>query len=107
VTASGSTFKPGDRVRVKAENKAGHVRTPAYVRGKLGWIERVHGDFRDPEQLAYGRDGLPPQPLYMVGFVQTDLWHQRYAAESPRDRLYVDIYEHWLEPVEVEEGNQK
>ena len=61
-------------------------------------IERVHGEFRDPEQLAYGRDGLPRQPLYLVGFRQTDLWPRRYA-ESPRDCLYVDIYEHWLEPV--------
>ena len=61
-----------------------------------GWVERVHGEFRNPEQLAYGLDGLPRQPLYMVGFRQTDLWHQRYA-ESPRDNLYVDIYEHWLE----------
>jgi nitrile hydratase subunit beta len=90
-------FRAGDRVRVKADKRAGHVRTPAYVRGKSGWIERVHGEFRNPEQLAYGRNGLPRQALYLVGFRQTDLWQQRYA-ESPRDNLYVDIYEHWLEP---------
>ena len=90
-------FQAGDRVRVRADERAGHVRTPAYVRGKSGWIERVHGEFRNPEQLAYGHDGLPRQALYLVGFRQTDLWQQRYA-ESPRDNLYVDIYEHWLEP---------
>ena len=90
-------FRAGDRVRVKANERAGHVRTPAYVRGKSGWIERVHGEFRNPEQLAYGRDGLPRRALYLVGFRQTDLW-QRCYAESPRDNLYVDIYEHWLEP---------
>ncbi len=89
-------FHPGDRVRVKAEERPGHIRTPAYVRGKLGWVERVHGAFRNPEQLAYGNDGLPRQPLYLVGFHQTDLW-ERYAA-SAADTLYVDIYEHWLEP---------
>jgi hypothetical protein len=93
-----AAFKSGDPVRVKADNRPGHVRTPAYVRGKLGWVERVHGEFRDPEQLAYWRDGLPRQPLYLVGFRQTDLWPERYA-ESPTDNLYVDIYEHWLEPV--------
>jgi len=92
-----AAYKAGDRVRVKSDERPGHVRTPTYVRGKLGWVERVHGEFRDPEQLAYGRDGLPRQPLYLVGFRQTDLWLRRYA-ESPRDRLYVDIYEHWLEP---------
>ena len=91
-------FSPGDRVRVLAVEKAGHVRTPSYVRGKEGWVERVHGEFRNPEDLAYGRDGMPRQPLYMVGFRQADLWQDRYA-ESPRDHLYVDLYEHWLERV--------
>lgn len=91
-----SRFQPGDRVRVKAEERAGHVRTPAYVRGKLGWVERVHGAFRNPEQLAYGQDGLPRQPLYLVGFRQADLWPHYSAAAA--DHLYVDIYEHWLEP---------
>lgn len=93
-----SVFAPGDRVRVRGEHPPGHVRTPAYVRGKPGWIERVHGDFRNPESLAYGRDGLPPRTLYMVGFRQTDLWDARYR-ESADDTLYVDIYEHWLEPL--------
>ncbi len=93
-----ATYKAGDPVRVKADARPGHLRTPAYVRGKLGWVEGVHGEFRNPEQLAYGRDGLPRQPLYLVGFRQTDLWPARYA-ESPRDCLYGDIYEHWLEPV--------
>jgi nitrile hydratase len=91
-------FSSGDRVRVVNRNASGHVRTPAYVRGKPGWIERVHGDFRNPETLAYGGDGLPRQPLYMVGFRQLDLWPDRYA-ECADDRLYVDLYEHWLEPL--------
>jgi hypothetical protein len=89
-------FSVGDRVRVLALEKRGHVRTPEYVRGKTGWIERIHGEFRNPESLAYGKDGLPRTALYMVGFRQTDLWPGRYA-ESPRDNLYVDLYEHWLE----------
>jgi nitrile hydratase subunit beta len=89
-------FQPGDRVRVRSGDPSGHVRTPAYVRGKPGWIERVHGTFPNPELLAYGRDGNPHQPLYMVGFRQTELWSP--YGESRQDRLYVDIYEHWLEP---------
>jgi hypothetical protein len=94
-------FSRGDRVRVIALDKPGHVRTPAYVRGKQGWIERIQGEFRNPESLAYGRDGLPREPLYMVGFRQPDLWHERYA-EKADDNLYVDIYEHWLEEVRGE-----
>jgi nitrile hydratase subunit beta len=92
-----TTFRPGDRVRVRTDEPRGHVRTPSYVRGKYGWVERVHGQFRNPEQLAYGYEGLPRQVLYMVGFRQADLWADRYA-ESQEDHLYVDIYEHWLEP---------
>jgi nitrile hydratase len=58
----------------------------------------VQGEFRNPEQLAYGGDGLPRCALYTVGFRQTDLWQDRYL-ESTSDCLYVDLYEHWLEPV--------
>ncbi len=89
-------LQPGDPVRVLDLPKQGHVRTPAYVRGHRGWVERVQGEFRNPESLAYGGDGLPRQALYMVGFRQADLWRDRYA-DSPDDTLYVDIYENWLE----------
>ena len=90
-------FKPGDRVRVRAEDRPGHIRTPFYVRGKSGWVERVHGEFLNPESLAYAGDGLPQRPLYLVGFYQSEVWGE-YAA-SPIDKLYVDIYEHWLDPL--------
>ena len=99
-------FQPGDLVRVESFEPKTHVRTPAYVRGKQGWIERVHGQFRNPESLAYGGEGLPRQPLYMVGFRQADLWHERYK-ESRADSLYVDLYEHWLEPSSTPEGNDR
>ncbi len=89
-------FKPGDRVRVRAEDRPGHIRTPSYIRGRIGRVERVHGEFLNPESLAYGKDGLPQRALYLVGFNQTEVW-DAYRA-SPRDKLYVDIYEHWLEP---------
>jgi len=89
-------FRPGDSVRVLAEFPPGHVRTPFYIRGRIGWIERVHGEFLNPESLAYGRDGLPKQPLYQVGFHQPEVWED--YKTSPQDKVYVDIFEHWLEP---------
>lgn len=91
-----SRFNPGDRVRVRTALPAGHCRTPVYVRGKIGTIERLHGRFRNPESLAYARDGLPQQPLYLVSFPQRDVW-AGYPGPS-RDRVLMDLYEHWLEP---------
>ena len=96
MSAAAARFKLGDRVRVRMADPPGHIRTPFYVRGKPGWIAHYHGAFRNPEELAYAKDGLPLRPLYLVGFRQTDLW-ERYIA-SPNDHLFVDIYEHWLEP---------
>ncbi len=93
-------FEPGDHVRVRPDEKPGHVRTPGYVRGKNGRIERILGTFKNPESLAYGGSGLPESPLYKVGFRQTDLWHE-YTG-PPNDTLYIDLYEHWLEPARKE-----
>lgn len=85
---------------MREEEKQGHVRTPDYVRGKLGRVDSVLGEFGNPESLAYGGSGLPEKPLYKVGFRQTDLWQGYAGTES--DTLYVDIYGHWLEPEEGE-----
>ncbi len=90
-------FQPGDRVRVREGSPPGHVRTPGYIKGKSGVVEKVHGSFRNPEALAYGRDGLPAQPLYLVRFEQGEVW-PHYASAS-RDKVVVDLYDHWLEEV--------
>lgn len=90
------SYAPGDRVRVTRTNPPGHRRTPFYIRGKTGTIERVCGDFPNPEELAYGFDGLPRRPLYRVRFRQKDVWPD-YAGPDG-DTVDVDIYEHWLQP---------
>jgi nitrile hydratase len=88
-------FKPGDRVLVGAARASGHVRTPAYIHGKRGVVECQCGAFANPEELAYGRPGLPRQPLYRVRFLQHDVWpgYQGHAE----DTLDVEIFQHWLE----------
>jgi nitrile hydratase subunit beta len=93
-------FQPGDAVRVKDEERPGHIRTPHYIRGKFGRVEAIHGEFRNPEALAYGGDGLPRRPLYLVGFPQSEVWGSRYRG-APADRIYVDIFEHWLEATQT------
>ena len=88
-------YRPGTRVRVSARAHTGHHRTPGYLKGKTGVVERVQGAFRNPEELAYGGDGLPERALYAVSFSQRELWPD-YGGLA-RDRLEVDLYEHWLE----------
>jgi hypothetical protein len=91
-------YRVGDRVRVRAGAPPGHFRTPHYVQGKLGRVTALCGTFRNPESLAYGGNGLPAQPLYRVEFAQTALWG-RYPGPG-HDKLLVDLYQHWLEPVD-------
>ena len=91
-------FAQGDRVRVRDAHPPGHVRTPSFIRGHNGVITQVIGEFANPEELAYGRDGRPEVPLYAVEFRQTELW-SGYAGQA-QDTAVVDIYEHWLEPAE-------
>lgn len=89
-------FRTGDRVAVRAAYPIGHVRTPFYIRGKRGVIERFCGAYANPEELAYARPGLPKQPLYRVRFLQRDVW-PAYEG-SAGDTVDVEIFQHWLEP---------
>lgn len=88
-------FAPGDRVAVRVAFPRGHVRTPTYIRGKAGVVERVLGQFADPSDLAYGRRDGPRRRLYRVRFRQAEVWPD-YAGR-PEDTVDVEIYEHWLE----------
>jgi nitrile hydratase len=89
-------FADGALVWVRDLPVKGHMRTPSYVRGRQGRIEGCQGSFPNPEQRAYGSDGLPPRPLYHVRFRQRDLW-PGYAGPAA-DSLSLDLFEHWLEP---------
>ena len=88
-------YKPGDRVTVRKAYPLGHIRTPFYIRGHSGVIERLCGSFRNPEELAYARSGEPLQPLYRVRFAQAEVWPDYRGA--PGDVLEVEIFQHWLE----------
>lgn len=78
------SFDVGARVRVSARRHGGHHRTPGYLKGRVGTVQRCHGSFTNPETRAYGESGLPEKRLYLV----------RFENGYP---LYADIYEHWLE----------
>ena len=98
MTDSAPRFAPGTPVRVHERFPPGHVRTPWYCRGKTGEVVRVCGRFRNPEQLAYGNRDAGHQVLYRIGFASTSLWPGYDGSE--RDRVEIEIYEHWLEPAE-------
>lgn len=89
-------FQPGDRVRVRKVDAPGHIRTPYYIRGHEGVVERFCGHFKNPEELAYFRSGTPLKALYRIRFIQSQVW-PAYAGPK-NDTVDIDIYEHWLEP---------
>lgn len=90
-----SRFQIGDRVKVIKAYPPGHVRTPFYIRGRTGVVERVCGAFPNPEELAQMRDGLPAQPLYRVRFRQKDVWPDYRGLDG--DVVEIELYQHWLE----------
>ena len=92
-------FRPGERVKVMKAYPLGHIRTPYYIRGCTGVIERVCGAFANPEELAQMRSGLPAQPLYRVRFAQAEVWPDYRGARG--DTLDVEIFQHWLDKAEV------
>lgn len=94
--APGHRYKVGDPVQVKRAFPPGHRRTPQYIRGKRGVIERICGAYPNPEELAYGFDGLPLKVLYRVRFPQKHVW-SNYAGPA-NDIIEMEIFEHWLEP---------
>jgi nitrile hydratase len=85
----------GDRVRTITAQPDHHTRLPAYARGKVGTVERMHGAHVFPDTNAHGL-GESPQWLYTVAFEETELW----GARQPRQRsiISVDAFEPYLEP---------
>lgn len=86
-------FKIGDHVRARKINPAGHTRLPRYARGREGIIARNHGVFVFPDTNAHFQ-GEQPQHLYSVRFRAQELWGE---GASPRDSVYLDMWDSYLE----------
>ncbi|MCB1499823.1 MAG: nitrile hydratase subunit beta [Bauldia sp.] len=86
------TFAPGDAVRTNPLGAAGHTRLPQYARDKRGRIERFRGFHILPDSNMTGKGTA--EPLYTVSFDATELWPE---AGSRRDRVYLDLWESYLE----------
>jgi nitrile hydratase beta subunit len=87
-------FRKGQRVRARNMNPIGHTRLPRYARGKLGTVERDRGAFVFADTNAHFL-GENPQHVYSVRFGARELWGDQAA---PRDAVYIDVWEDYLEP---------
>jgi nitrile hydratase subunit beta len=85
----------GGKVRTVAVTPAHHTRLPAYARGKIGVIERIHGAHVFPDSNASGL-GECPQWLYTVAFDAKELWGEQEPDQ--RATISVDAFEPYLEP---------
>jgi nitrile hydratase subunit beta len=87
-------FDKGDKVVVLELGKSGHIRTPFYIREKVGTVMHRCGAFLNPEDLSVGIVSGPVIPLYRVEFLLNQIWPD-YEG-SPSDLLCIEIYDHWL-----------
>ena len=87
-------FAVGQQVRTRNMNPIGHTRLPRYARAKSGTIERDHGVFLFPDTNAHFL-GEKPQHVYSVRFAARELWGEQ---ASPRDAVYIDLWDDYLEP---------
>lgn len=89
-------FSPGERVRIRDDFPPGHIRTPVYLRGKKGTIDRYYGEFNNAETEAYGLRG-PKKSVYKVRFAAAELWTDYTGPD--KDVVEADTFEHWLEKI--------
>ena len=87
-------FKIGQRVRARNMHPMGHTRLPRYARGRTGVIERDRGVQAFPDTSVYEL-GVNPQHVYSVRFAARELWGEQ---ASPRDAVYIDLWDDYLEP---------
>jgi nitrile hydratase beta subunit len=87
-------FRPGDQVRTRNINPVGHTRLPRYARGKIGIVDRDHGVYVFPDTSAHAL-GENPQHVYSVRFAARELWGEQ---ASPRDAVYLDLWDDYLDP---------
>ena len=88
-------YVKGARVRARNLNPVGHTRLPRYVRGKACVIARDWGVFVFPDTNAH-HAATKPQHCYSVYFDARELWGK---PVSSRERLYIDLWEDYLEPI--------
>jgi len=85
-------FRPGDRVRVKLDFVPGHVRMPAYIRGKTGTVVHETPAYPFPDAHAHGVRA-DDEPTYDVRFTSDELW----PGSSDNALIHVGVFQSYLE----------
>ena len=86
-------FRVGDAVRVRNMHRPGHTRCPSYVRGKLGVITRLDGEWTLPDVEAHSPERIP-EALYSVRFSADELWGDGQSGVT----VNVDLWDSYLDP---------
>jgi nitrile hydratase subunit beta len=85
-------FQPGDKVYVRLDHVPGHIRLPAYIRGKTGVVVGVSPTYPFPDAHAHGV-AAEDEPTYDVRFHAEDLWPN--GADPAL--VHVGVFESYLE----------
>lgn len=85
-------FQIGDRVRVRDDYVPGHVRMPAYIRGKTGVVLSESPAYPFPDAHAHAVPA-DDEPTYDVRFSAEDLWSN--SAEPAF--VHVGVFQSYLE----------
>ena len=86
-------FKVGDKVHVRLDYVPGHVRMPAYVRGKTGVVVGISPAYPFPDAHAHGVKS-EDEPTYDVRFNAEELWPNSADPAA----VHVGVFESYLEP---------
>ena len=84
-------FRPGDRVRVRDDYVPGHVRMPAYIRGKTGIVVSESPAYPFPDAHAHAV-AAEDEPTYDVRFRAEDLWPNSADAAL----VHVGVFQSYL-----------
>lgn len=93
-----AAFEIGDTVVVRDEFVAGHIRMPAYCRGKEGVIlHRTTEKWPFADAIGHGDKTAAMQPTYHVQFKASALW----GDSTDTSYVVVDLFESYLDKAPV------
>ena len=92
--ATRQRFAPGDRVRVRLDFVPGHIRLPAYIRGKSGVVVGESPVYPFPDAHAHSVESQD-EPTYDVRFRSEDLW----PGSADPALVHVGVFQSYLERI--------